>query len=313
MTLKIVFLCLFALASSLVAATEPLKELNISYSKPAFVLQLLVMRDHRLMEKEFDKDGIKINWHTFNSSPKAARAMGSGNLDIAGNMNTASVLMLNSEGLPVRIITGTARPASNFGIVAKSGTPLSIKDLKGRKIVGPKGTFLHQLLVAALEKEGMDESQVQFINMSISRALSTILSGNADAAMLAGSALLKANKSGAETIVSAEGFVEPTLVMTTTQEFADEYPEIIRRVDKVYLQALEWMKNNPDALAAMGAKEHGISIEETKTLITRSHYFEKMNSNDIEGIKENQKFLRSNGMMRNEVPVETLILPIAFE
>ena len=86
------------------AAAEPIKELNISYVNPPFVLQLLVMKDHKLLEKEFQADGIKINWHNMGTSPQAARAMGSGSLDIAGNMNTAALLMLNSEGLPVRVV-----------------------------------------------------------------------------------------------------------------------------------------------------------------------------------------------------------------
>ena len=48
--------------------------------------------------------------------------MGSGSLDIAGNMNTAALLMLNSEGLPVRVVTGTAHPTSKFANVSKPGT-----------------------------------------------------------------------------------------------------------------------------------------------------------------------------------------------
>ena len=159
MRLTSLFVAFLMTASTFSAtAAEPIKELNISYVKPPFVLQLLVMKDHKLLEKEFQADGIKINWHN----------MG---LDIAGNMNTAALLMLNSEGLPVRVVTGTAHPTSNFAIVSKPGTELSVRDLKGKQVVGPKGTFLHQLLVAALEKEGMKESDVQFINMSIPKAL----------------------------------------------------------------------------------------------------------------------------------------------
>lgn len=304
---------IFAVSTSVSASAEPLKELNISLSKSPFVLQLLVMRDKQLLQREFKDDGIKIHWHIFNSSPKAASAMAAGNLDIAGSMNTASVLMLNSEGLPVRIMTGTARPSSNFAIVAKPHSHLSIKDLRGRQIVGPKGTFLHQLLAVALEKEGMNEEDVQFINLSISRTLNSILSGNADAALLAGSALVKANKAGAQTIITAEGLVEPTLVMTTTQKFADEFPDIVRRVNKVYEEALLWVKNNPGEAAEMGAKEHGVSFEEAKTLMKRSRYFDKMTKKDVEDLRENQKFLRSKGMMRTEVQVDSLILPIAME
>lgn len=291
------------------AAAEPIKELNISYVKPPFVLQLLVMKDHKLLEKEFQADGIKINWHNMGTSPQAARAMGSG----SRNMNTAALLMLNSEGLPVRVVTGTAHPTSNFAIVSKPGTELSVRDLKGKQVVGPKGTFLHQLLAAALEKEGMKESDVQFINTGIPKALSTILAGHADAALVASSALIKANKAGAKTIINAERLVEPTLVMTTTKQFAEEHPDIVKRVDKVYAESLQWMKDHPAETAEMGAKEHGISIEDAKTLMERSHYFDKMTTKDLEDLKVNQKFLRDNGMMRNEVTVEELVLPVAME
>lgn len=266
--------------------------------KIQFVLQLLVMKDHKLLEKEFQADGIKINWHNMGTSPQAARAMGSGSLDIAGNMNTAALLMLNSEGLPVRVVTGTE---------------LSVRDLKGKQVLGPKGTFLHQLLAAALEKEGMKESDVQFINTGIPKALSTILAGHADAALVASSALIKANKAGAKTIINAERLVEPTLVMTTTKQFAEEHPDIVKRVDKVYAESLQWMKDHPAETAEMGAKEHGISIEDAKTLMERSHYFDKMTTKDLEDLKVNQKFLRDNGMMRNEVTVEELVLPVAME
>lgn len=310
MRLASLFVAFLVTATSFsAAAAEPIKELNISYVKPPFVLQLLVMKNHKLLEKEFQADGIKINWHNMGTSPQAARAMSSGSLDIAGNMNTAALLMLNSEGLPVRVVTGTAHPTSNFAIVSKPGTELSVKDLKGKQVVGPKGTFLHQLLVAALEKEGMRESDVQFINMGIPKALSTILAGHADAALVASGALIKANKAGAKTIINAEGLVEPTLVMTTTKQFAEEHPDIVKRVDKVYAESLRWMKDP----AEMGAKEHGISIEDAKTLMERSHYFDKMTTKDLEDLKVNQKFLRDNGMMRNEVTVEELVLPVAME
>ena len=301
MRLASLFVAFLVTATSFsAAAAEPIKELNISYVKPPFVLQLLVMKNHKLLEKEFQADGIKINWHNMGTSPQAARAMSSGSLDIAGNMNTAALLMLNSEGLPVRVVTGTAHPTSNFAIVSKPGTELSVKDLKGKQVVGPKGTFLHQLLVAALEKEGMRESDVQFINMGIPKALSTILAGHADAALVASSALIKANKAGAKTIINAEGL-------------AEEHPDIVKRVDKVYAESLRWMKDHPSETAEMGAKEHGISIEDAKTLMERSHYFDKMTTKDLEDLKVNQKFLRDNGMMRNEVTVEELVLPVAME
>ncbi len=313
MNFKILAAAAALFVSSFSFAAAPISELNISYVKPPFVLQLLVMKDHKLLEKEFEKDGIKVNWHNMGTSPEAARAMGAGALDIAGNMNTAALLMINAEGLPIRVVTGLARPTSNFAIVSKPGTNLSVKDLKGKKIVGPKGTFLHQLLVAALEKEGMTEKDVSFISMGIPKALSTILAGQADAALVASSALIKANKAGAPTIVSAENLVQPTLVMTTTEKFAKEHPDIVARVNKVYKEALDWMNKHPEQTAEMGAKEHNISLENAKTLVSRSHYFSAMTPQDLKDLEVNKKFLKDNNMIRNEVDTNDLVLPIAFK
>lgn len=101
--------------------------------------------------------------------------------------------------------------------------------------------------------------------------------------------------------------------MTTTKQFAEEHPDIVKRVDKVYAESLQWMKDYPAETAEMGAKEHGISVEDAKTLMERSHYFDKMTTKDLEDLKVNQKFLRDNGMMRNEVTVEELVLPVEME
>ena len=107
--------------------------------------------------------------------------------------------------------------------------------------------------------------------------------------------------------------MEPTLVMTTTKQFVEEHLNIVKRVDKVYAESLQWTKDHPAETAEMGAKEHGISVEDAKTLMERSHYFDKMTTKDLEDLKVNQKFLRDNGMMRNEVTVEELVLPVEME
>ena len=51
-------------------------------------------------------------------------------------MNTASVLMAAGAGNPIRIASGVGHPQKIFAIIGKPGTDYSIKDLKGKKVVG---------------------------------------------------------------------------------------------------------------------------------------------------------------------------------
>lgn len=42
--------------------------------------------------------------------------------------------------------------------------------------------------------------------------------------------------------------------MTTTKQFVEEHLNIVKRVDKVYAESLQWMKDHPAETAEMGAK-----------------------------------------------------------
>ncbi|WP_418940850.1 NrtA/SsuA/CpmA family ABC transporter substrate-binding protein, partial [Parasutterella excrementihominis] len=160
------------LAMSAAAAADLPKEINIVYVKAPFNLQNIVMKEKGMLEKAFEKDGVKVNWKTITSGSKQTQAMAGGAIDISAVMNTSSLLMANGAGNKVLIATGVAHPADTFAIVGKPGANFSVKDLKGKKIAGPKGTVLHQLLVAALAKNGMSINDVEFISMDQPSALS---------------------------------------------------------------------------------------------------------------------------------------------
>lgn len=129
------------------------KEVNIVYVKAPFNLQNMVIKDQKLLEKAFAKDGVKVNWKTITSGAQQSQAMAAGSVDVSAVMNTASLLLANGAGNPVQIATGVAHPAENFAIVVKSGSIKSIKDLKGKRVAGPRGTVLQQLLARRAREE----------------------------------------------------------------------------------------------------------------------------------------------------------------
>lgn len=154
-----------------------MQEINIAYVKAPFNLQNIVMKHNQMMEKEFAKDGIKVKWHDITSGAKQTQAMAAGSLDASAAMNTASILMANAAGNPIRIATGVAHPTNLFAIVGKPGPQMKIEDLKGKTVVGPKGTVLHQTLVAALTSKGIDPKDVNFISMDIPKGMTAMMAG----------------------------------------------------------------------------------------------------------------------------------------
>lgn len=300
---SLLFLGLFSLVAQ--CQTWP-QQLNITYVKAPFNIQNIVMKSQGLLEKEFAEEGIKINWIPIKAGLNQVRGMAAGEIDMVAAMNTSTLLIANSVGNRIVIVDGVAHPDDTFAIVAKPEVK-NIVDLKGRQIVGPKGTVLHHLLSAALKSSGVEMKDVNWVSMNLPASLTTLLGGRADAALLAAGGILAAEKAGFHALVKAKGLIETNLVLAARGDFAKEYPDVVRRVAKVNRQALQWALSNKSQAIALGAKELQLSKEDAAKLFEWSHFYSDLTQKDIDALQNSQRFLLEQKMMNRSVDINTLI------
>ena len=300
---SILFLGLFSLVAQ--CQTWP-QQLNITYVKAPFNIQNIVMKNQGLLEKEFAKEGIKINWIPIKVGLNQVRGMAAGEIDMVAAMNTSTLLIANSVGNRIVIVDGVAHPDDTFAIMAKPEVK-NIVDLKGRQVVGPKGTVLHHLLSAALKSSGIEMKDVKWVSMNLPASLTTLLGGRADTALLAAGGILAAEKAGFHALVKAKGLIETNLVLAARADFAKEYPDVVRRVAKVNREALQWALTNKPQAIALGAKELQLSEEDAAKLFEWSHFYSDLTQKDIDALQNSQRFLLEQKMMNRSVDINTLI------
>ena len=300
---SLLFLGLFSLVAQ--CQTWP-QQLNITYVKAPFNIQNIVMKSQGLLEKEFAEEGIKINWIPIKAGLNQVRGMAAGEIDMVAAMNTSTLLIANSAGNRIVIVDGVAHPDDTFAIVAKPEVK-NIVDLKGRQIVGPKGTVLHHLLSAALKSSGIEMKDVKWVSMNLPASLTTLLGGRADAALLAAGGILAAEKAGFHALVKAKGLIETNLVLAARGDFAKEYPDVVRRVAKVNREALQWALTNKPQAIALGAKELQLSKEDAAKLFDWSHFYSDITQKDVDALQNSQRFLLEQKMMNRSVDINTLI------
>ncbi len=304
---------LLALALTTGSALAAEDTLNISYVKSPFNLQNIVMKRLGLLEKELEPLGVTVVWHEIDSGAQQAQAMAAGSLDVGGVMNTTSIQMARGEGNPIKIVAAVSRPTGVFAIVAAPNGITDIKGLKGKIVVGPKGTVLHQMLVAALAKEGMSIDDVQFIQMDIPKAFAALESDRADAALLAASMVIKAQNSGGRVIATAEGLAVPKLAVAASEAFIKNYPDRLEALLRAHDKAAEWIAANHDKAIAMGAEEQGMDTATAEKLFEWSHFTQRFNQADLDSMNDDMFFMLENGMMRNRVDPRDIVLPGAME
>lgn len=291
---------------------KELEEINVSYVKSPFNLPSIVMKERGMLERAFAERGIEVRYHEITSGAKQAQAMAAGSLDIGGVMNTTSVLLAHSAGNDVRIIAGYSRPVKIFSIVSGNREIQNIADLKGSKVAGPKGTVLHQLLLAALESEGMSIQDVEFLQMGLPQASTAMVAGQIDAALLAGSLVINAQKQGGHILTTAEGYVTPKLVIAGRGGFLDAHPEAVHLYLEIHKSAMEWVEQNLEEALRIGAEEQGISLQEARRLYEWTQFIDALTPQDIETMRDDIRFMLHTDMISEQFNPEACIAELAL-
>ncbi|MDR2072130.1 MAG: ABC transporter substrate-binding protein [Spirochaetaceae bacterium] len=311
-----IFLALLVALSGLDAQSRRSRNyprvINISYVESPFNLQIMVMKERRMLETAFGSYGIELRWHDINSGADQTQAMAAGSLDIASVINSTSIILANAAGNPVHIAALVSRPRQSFALMVGPGGPRTIRDLRGKTVAGPKGTVLHQMLIAALVKEGLRGSDVNFIQMGLPEARTALLAKQVDGALQAASLIIRNQEAGARILFTADGYLTPLLFTAVRPDFARQYPELL----KVYLDtqaaAYDWIAANTREAVAIGARMQQISPEDGMKLFNWSGIASLMEPGDLPALQADVDFLYQQQMIDRKVNPQDFILPQAY-
>ena len=236
--------------------------------------------------------------------------MESGDIDIATVLGGTSAILAKANGADIKIIGMYSRAPKAFVLITKNPNIQSVKDLKGKKVMGPKGTILHQLLLTALDKNGMTANDVEFINGGIPQAASALDSGDVDVAMVAGPVALKAIQQGARVVVSGEGYIDGSIVIATSGKFAKEHPELVKQYMDVHNQTVQAYEKDPNAYYDIVAKETGLTAADVATMAPWYNFDTTIADSDIKSLEASQDYLISIGMIPSDkkVDIQSMIL-----
>ena len=292
------------------AAVPPIKDLKVTYVKSPLNIPSIVDKNNQTLVKEFGKDKITVTFPEITSGAKQTEALASGSLDVCSVLGGTSAILAASNGVDVKVVGIYSRAPKAFNIMVKDPAIKTAADLKGKKVAGPKGTVLHQILVAALNKEGLKPDAVNFVSLGIPAGVNALLSGEADAALVAGADVLRAQKAGARVLVNGEGLVNATIVIGVSGKLLKEHPEVVKKYLAVHQQNIDFMNKEQDKAFAFTAKETGLSLDEVKLMAPWYDFSAKITEKDIKDLEETQDFLLAMGMQKNKIDIKSLLAEV---
>ncbi|GGE50438.1 ABC transporter substrate-binding protein [Agaricicola taiwanensis] len=246
-----------ALVSSAVSAFA-LDELRIDW---AFYNPVsLVLKDQKLLEKEFEKDGTTIRWVQSAGSNKALEFLNSGSIDL-GSSAGAAALIAKINGNPIKSIYVYSRPEWTALVTSKDSHITKVEDLKGKSVAVTRGTDPHIFLVRALAEHGLTDKDVRFVLLQHADGRLALSRGDVDAWAGLDPMMASAELEEGARLFFRKPEANTWGVLNVREEFAEENPEIVSRVLKVYEEGRKWALDHPKELAELLAKEARIPVE----------------------------------------------------
>lgn len=219
-----------------------------------------VAHSERYLEEELrDLPDVKIEWSFFKGAgPAVNEAFANNQLDFALQGDLPQIIG-RANGLKTKIILAAGAHSPTYLAVPKGSPVKRIEDLRGKKVSIFRGTNNHLAAVKALAGHGLQEKDLQVINMDTASTNAALISRDIDAAFgnfpLAG----LVDKGLAEIIYTTKGdspSYERHSTLIAQEAFLRAHPDVTQKIVNAIVRAAKWSseEDNREAFFEISAR-----------------------------------------------------------
>lgn len=267
-----------------------------------------IAQEQGFLDEELGQAGYAIDYEGFTGAgPAVNEALASDKIDFALYADFPG-LVIQSKGIELELVSIVSLSAHAGVIVAKDSPYQSLADLKGKKIAFPKGTFVQKYLLQALASAGLQESDVELINMTTD-AESALLSGSVDAVAHVESFLTRLSYGEAQSRIISSSRENPewtgAMILVARKEYLAKQDAAGAAFLRALLRAKQFAAKNPDQVYQLFAEKNQTSLEEASYLNQLDenrfdYYTLEVNSQGLDKLAQDKQFLLENGLIQND-------------
>ena len=256
--------------SVLPAHADDLKQFKIGYQKTGLPV---IARQQKLIEQVLEPKGVTISWVEFTAGPPLVEALNAGAIDV-GWVGDAPPIFGQSAGSAIVYVAALPGNLDGEAIVTKEGSGIaSVADLKGKKVAVGKGTSAHNLLVAALEKNGLAFGDIEAVYLPPPDAAAAFAADKVDAWSIWDPFLAIAETNFKPTVlVRSPEVLSVNTYFLSNRDFAKAHPETVSTVVEQLAVAADWADKNRDKVAAALHEVTGVPLEAQTLAANRAKF-----------------------------------------
>lgn len=215
--------------------------------------------------------GVPVKWVRFDTGGQVNAAFAAKQLDF-GSMGNPPAATGVTRDMAYEAVVVLNMLESVEGLVVKANKDIkSPKDLVGKRFAMPFGSTAYYVSMSMLRDAKIDPSSVTLIDMNPADALEAWKRDEIDAAYVWEPSLDKMVTSGGRMLVDSKEMGKRGLatwdISAVTTSFSASHPELVKAFVQSECAAIDFWIRDPEASAALVAKELSISLADAKRMM----------------------------------------------
>jgi sulfonate transport system substrate-binding protein len=212
----------------------------------------LVLKQKKILEKAFEKDGVSIVWVQSLGSNKALEFLNASAIDFGSTAGAAALLARLNDN-PIKSIYVYSRPEWTALVTRKDTGITKVSDLRGKRVAVTRGTDPHIFLVRALAEAGLTEKDVTVVPLQHADGAAALMRGDVDAWAGLDPMMASAEINNDAVLFHRKPEANTWGILNVREEFAAAHPDIVKRVLAAYEEARAWALAHPGDLKKLFA------------------------------------------------------------
>jgi NitT/TauT family transport system substrate-binding protein len=260
----------------------------------------------------YTKQGFDAKTKLFSWGGEALNAVMAGEMELTSTAEPTTMIPF-SKGANILIAATSCQAGNTIKLVTRSEIK-SPQDLAGKKIGVIVNASQDYYLGKYLEYHRIPVDKVKAVSIQPPEAVALLERGDIDGFVLhepwpARAMEISGNKVHILARSGDNSIYIPTLFIVLNRTYAEKNPEGAKKVVRAIIEASEFIKNNPDKAAEIGAKNIHVKVDEAKKLIPEFGFRVGIDKFTVDSMKEVAQWLKQRGAIKEEINFEKLIQP----
>lgn len=217
--------------------------------------------------------GYKVEWKEFQAGPALMEALHAGSIDF-GRTGNVPVIFAQSSNTPFTIVAAGKAKYEGSAILVPDQSPIhSIQDLNGKTVGFAKGSSSHYFIAKALEKQGLNYSNITPAFLSPGDARIAFEQGNIDAMVVWDPYTASTElQSDGKVLATGKGYTTDRDFFIATTTLADEHVDLIEAIMQEVQASSDWANENQKELVDILAPVLNIEEDAVQLAAERRTY-----------------------------------------